>query len=625
MSDRGYSSPGVGYEEVEEITQNNNVDTLGVGVVGGAVKGPTELTLVHSAREFINTFGNPVESDFGAIAACKLADVTKRLYYKRVVSPSAASAVAGTEINIYQFKTKDLNSEINGAIVRQKFTATGVTTTIIKDGKEVATIGECTYVDPLLDTDFVKIFNRKNKLNLEVVRTEQPLPSNPATKALLEKTVVVDVATLTEENFKVALEINGKAQTVDVGTFNIEQLETIVSTINAGLTGATVSMEVTSEQGTVYSIDISVETAEAGANKTIKVLAAQETDLFAKLNFAGTAKGTDASNVPADVNLQFAGGNDGIEGITAPLVAEGLNEFNDPEGVDISTLLAPGWFDGVVTAKGAAIAADRGDVEFLPDCPKGLSYEEVIDFVNATGEYVDSYKFDSGFIGAYWPWVEEFNVYLGKKIFLPPSVWVAWAFLQNDKKNKCWNAVAGEKRGTLRGATATEARCPKPVRDALYENLINPIVDFSPSGIVIYGNKTCRRTLITENEAPTSFMNVRRMASYVRKLVIKETRGYIFDQNTPTTWRRWTLAISKKLQEIKDGEGIEKFIVKMDATTVSEEDKQNGRCPGKIFCKPVRAAEWFPITFTLTDNEVYFNSADIDTSYTDAEVTAILG
>src|ERR1017187_1953895 len=89
-----FVSPGVFPIEKDFSLYVPNLSTTIGGMVGTSQKGPLNVaTLVTSALQFIQTFGEPDPSMFGPYAALQFLQEGSQLYYVRVAGPAASQAM----------------------------------------------------------------------------------------------------------------------------------------------------------------------------------------------------------------------------------------------------------------------------------------------------------------------------------------------------------------------------------------------------------------------------------------------------------------------------------------------------------------------------------------------------
>lgn len=330
---------------------------------------------------------------------------------------------------------------------------------------------------------------------------------------------------------------------------------------------------------------------------------------------------------PAEIVLTIADGNSGIEDLTSADIvgAEGTNEglkaFGNAETIDVSTIITPGWSDDTIKSEMDKLTRQRGDVMCIIDPPRGLTPQGVIDWSNATGDNALGTKLDNQWITTYYPWVQIYDHNIRSYTYVPPSVVVAAQWAYSDRTANCWFVPAGidnesggggRGRGYIEAATGVEYQLTREQRDMLYgthegvTNVINPINFFLTQGIVLWGNKTTLRHRADEAESLFSSLHIRRLCNYIRKFTINISRTELFNPNDKYTWDSWKLKIERRLREIRDKRGIVKYRVIMDESTVTADDIRLRRMPGQIWVMPTGAAEFIPITFTVTSENVYF-------------------
>lgn len=492
---KGYLSPGVGYTEEEILPSLRGPNSLSVGIVGTAKKGPMGLTEIREVAQLYEVFGYPQEGQHGLYAAEDVLANSNRVIYKRVATKNLEKGTAGDpSTDVLVFRTKTGDSTMNG---------------------------------------------------FEVV-------------------VMVDV----DDNLTITLN-NDRGKMLE------------------SLTG--------------FSLDPSKDNyVEVAYNNYSKYLVVEQTDV----EIVGYEGGT----------FEITGGNDGIEGLTTKDITgegnSGLKSFYDTDNVDIATLIVPGWSseDDVITELDK-ITRHRGDILVPIDPPKGLNPTQVKDWVNAENAYSEGTKLNNEFFAVYYPWITRRDPKSQKRVTLPPSGVVASQFAKVDSSSSPWLAVAGLERGLLNRVTGLEYELSKGERDLLYsgEGVINPITEFKGTGYVLFGNRTSLRNPPYGPDSARSYVNVRRLSNYIKKLVIDISLTELFNPNDRFTWTSWKLKIDPKLREIQEGRGIEEYRIEMDESTVSLEDINTGRMPGTISIRPTRATEFIPITFVITSDDVLFS------------------
>lgn len=292
-------------------------------------------------------------------------------------------------------------------------------------------------------------------------------------------------------------------------------------------------------------------------------------------------------------------GHDGApESGGAGLFVKALSSTSDlanSEKFNYHILLTPD--NGSQTTQNAAIslAEARKDFFYVSDPPFGLTYTEVTDWHNGAGGHGRDAALNSSFTAVYWPWLKDMNPRDNEYLWCPPSVFLGEKLLQVDRNYAPWYAPAGDLRGRL-VANDTEFSPNLNQRDFIYgrPNAVNPIVNFSTKGIVIYGQKTTLRS-----RSALDRVNVRRMAIYASKLIKESMEGLIFEPHLPDSWARATDFINRILEPIRRDNGLEDYQVIIDGTTNDQDAIANGVMKGIVRLVPVNAIEVIDLTISF--------------------------
>lgn len=270
------------------------------------------------------------------------------------------------------------------------------------------------------------------------------------------------------------------------------------------------------------------------------------------------------------------------------------SDLANSEKFNYHILLTPD--NGSQTTQKAAIslAESRKDFFYVADPPFGLSYTDVVEWHNGGGFGRDA-ALNSSFTAVYWPWLKDMNPRDNEYLWCPPSVFIGEKYLQIDRNYAPWYAPAGDLRGRL-VANDTEFSPSLNQRDFIYgrPNCVNPIVNFSTKGIVIYGQKTTLRA-----RSALDRVNVRRMAIYASKLIKESMEGLIFEPHLPDSWARATDFVNRILEPIRRDNGLEDYQVIIDGTTNDQDAIANGVMKGIIRLVPVNAIETIDLTISF--------------------------
>jgi hypothetical protein len=236
----------------------------------------------------------------------------------------------------------------------------------------------------------------------------------------------------------------------------------------------------------------------------------------------------------------------------------------------------------------------RNDAFFIGDAGNaGTSLELTIQ--NAQGV-------DSNMAAVYYPWIKTIDVNTNKLITVPPSVLLPGVFAANDRVAAEWFAPAGLNRGGLIGAVSVLNRLTQSEKDDLYENKVNPIVQFPGQGIVVFGQKT-----LQDKPSALDRINVRRLLLTVRKYIASTSRYLVFEQNTAETRNRFLNIVNPYLESIQQRQGLYAFRVVMDDSNNTPDVIDRNIMKGAIYLQPTKTAEFIQIDFNILPTGAAFN------------------
>jgi hypothetical protein len=264
---------------------------------------------------------------------------------------------------------------------------------------------------------------------------------------------------------------------------------------------------------------------------------------------------------------------------------------------DINMVVTP----GVIRRLHSSVATSVLDmVEQRNDCFYILdttAYNDSISLATAQASAIDS-----NMVATYYPWVKTIDVNTNKLITVPPSVLLPGVFAANDRVAAEWFAPAGLNRGGLIGAVSLLNRLTQSEKDELYENKVNPIVQFPGQGIVVFGQKT-----LQDKPSALDRINVRRLLLTVRKYIASSSRYLVFEQNTSETRNRFLNIVNPYLDSIQQRQGLYAFRVVMDDTNNTPDVIDRNILAGAIFLQPTKTAEFIQIDFNILPTGASFN------------------
>jgi len=307
------------------------------------------------------------------------------------------------------------------------------------------------------------------------------------------------------------------------------------------------------------------------------------------------AKGYDGENPDS---------NDYIGTIDEDGTHTGIQVFRKVEAFDINMLCVPGISLAAVVQEMISILDSRNDCLGIIDPPFGLTPQEVVDWHNGTGTYTGFHSaFTTNRAALYYPWVKQYDPYTKRELWLPPSAVIPAVIAYNDTVGESWFAPAGIQRGKVQNALAVEHASTLGEVEYFYGplngNAINPIMQFSKDGIVVYGQRTLQRF-------PTSLdrINVRRLLFFIEKSIATISRSLVFEQNDEILWAQFRNLIDPFLQNLVGRRALEDYRVVCDSTTNTPYHRNNNEVVCKIYLIPVKSAEKVILNVTVLSSGI---------------------
>ena len=202
---------------------------------------------------------------------------------------------------------------------------------------------------------------------------------------------------------------------------------------------------------------------------------------------------------------------------------------------------------------------------------------------------------DTTFAAFYFPWIKVFNPLTKQDSLIPPSGHVAGIYAKTDIERGVFKAPANE---VVVGARSLEFQITKRNQDILNPRGVNCIRVFPARGIRVWGARTASTNTLWK------YISVRRYFLYVGESIDEGTQWVVFEPNDEKLWARVKQTITQFLvTEWRNGalmgtKPAEAFFVKVDRTTMTQADIDNGRLICIIGLAVVKPAEF--VIFRLT-------------------------
>ena len=361
----------------------------------------------------------------------------------------------------------------------------------------------------------------------------------------------------------------------------------------------------------VYSRDGSLA---AGLDRLITVSDLNDSSTRSRLKFTVTMQGgfdglnifdrekLSMSNTAVIREMEDSTNQFGSEGPTVAMYRKAIDVISEKSDVDIQVLAIPGIRNSGVSDYALDAVENRFDALYVMDIPQfdELSNEitgSAIPSVISTANEFFSRQLDSSFGAAYYPDVVLPDPVTNVEVVSPPSVAILGALSYNDKVAYPWFAPAGFTRGALDTVVEVQTKLNRDNLDTLYSSNINPNVSLaSAASPVVYGQKT-----LLNRASSLDRVNVRRLLIEISRRVKNVADQIIFEPNREATLSKFSSLVDPILKQIQSQSGVDRYLVKIDATTTTQADVENNTIRGKIFLQPTKSIEFVSLDFVVSN------------------------
>jgi len=296
----------------------------------------------------------------------------------------------------------------------------------------------------------------------------------------------------------------------------------------------------------------------------------------------------------------------GISGPTVSAYRKAVDIIGNKSDLEIKLLTIPGIRHTSVTDYAISAVESRFDSLYIMDVD---NYDTTNTYVTGSNQKasvqytVSAFRnrgTNSSFAAAYFPDVNLLDPTTNTLVSVPASVPVLGAFSLNDSIGFPWFAAAGFARGSLSSTLSTTLPLSKPDLDTLYDARINPIVDFSNTSFVVWGQKTLQ---LAANALDR--VNVRRLLIEIRRAVRLVGNTLLFEPNRVETLDRFKSLVNPILQSIQERSGLDRYKVVIDTSTTTQADIENNTIRGQIYVQPTRSVEFVSLSFEVRNAGTY--------------------
>lgn len=577
-------SPGVKIQEIDLSNIIPSVATSIAAIVGTAPKGPVIgdddcPTLITSQAQFVEIFGEPDGKSFGMYAAMQFLEAGNKIFYVRVVpkgnyDPSRYSAakIGMADDTSSQYWTTDATHctiAVGPAIGTERTNDKVGTDNDSKNpyvfkvyAKTPGEKGDEIKISIINHYDFRKHIEHIKDYDEEIYWTDNPD---------------------SDDEFILLVWDQANKQYVESWT---------VSRLGNPLRSTTESVKKDARGRSMFIEDV--------INTNSEWIRVQDNPHIDGTAFPGstlnpasrTDKYGDSTRV---MRLLLGGGSDGTSTttVTTAEILEGWDEFANPEEIDINIMIQAGGghytrAETTVQNKMLTLAKSRADCIAILDAPLRMDTPMKI-----ISHKRNEWNPNSSYGAYYWPWVKDYDRYVDRELWLPPSVFAGYVYALTDYTREVWFAPAGLNRGII-DILDIKYKAKQGERDLLYLNNINPIAFFPGEGTAIWGQKTLQR-----KSSALDRVNVRRLFLVLEKAIAKAAKYILFEPSDRFTRKMLIQMIEPFLRDVQARRGITYYSVVCDESNNPPVVIDRNELIVDIFIQPTKAVEFITLRFNI--------------------------
>jgi hypothetical protein len=577
------------------------VATTPAAFVGRFDKGPVNTrTLISSVKELQETFGTPSVNRYGVDwwTCFNFLQYGNNLTIVRVGGSGATSGnvgISGGDGNIFDVRSKDVGSQVNGALEIQIISA-GLT--------YQQTITDVFSSQPQTSSHAARFGAVGDELSLAVIDRKGVYGPSGSVLELYEGmsqiiNAVDDVGNALYYKYVLA-ESDFITIAPSVGEFN--------SLFGGQATGIGLSADYMANDY-VNGLDVTVTSADLDANGEL---------IASKVNFAKRPldangnSGNSGANAP--LTYLIVGGSFGAEVTSANVETAWTTYFADPDEVDVSLLIA-GDASNELNQKVIDLANLRKDCMALISTPVGVSGSfgaaapalinkatlPEIDYTSVLNYRKNTLNRDTSYAAMDGNWKYISDSYNGVSRWVPLNGDVAGLIARTETDFAAWFSPAGYARGNISNVIKLAFNPSKAQRDGLYSAGINNVFAFPGSGTVLWGDKTLQTK-------PSAFdrIQVRRLFNILEKSFATSANFVLFEQNDAFTRQNFIGQLEPVLREVQNGRGLENYRIVCDESNNPGNVVDRGEFVCDIYLQPTKSVQFIKLNFIANNSGSFF-------------------
>jgi phage tail sheath protein FI len=229
------------------------------------------------------------------------------------------------------------------------------------------------------------------------------------------------------------------------------------------------------------------------------------------------------------------------------------------------------------------------------DANDGLSIQGIRDYRDAI---------DTKYAALYYPWIEVRDPSVRRNVVVAPSLHMIGLYARVDVNRGVHKAPANE---VISAISRIAQDVNQREQDMLNPTGINALRFFPGRGNRVWGARTL------SSDSAWKYINVRRIFIYVEASIDLGTQWVVFEPNDEPLWARVRATITNFLAStwragmLQGSTPDEAFFVRVDHSTMTQDDIDNGRLICQIGIAPVKPAEF--VIFRIQQKTLDVNPA----------------
>jgi phage tail sheath protein FI len=264
----------------------------------------------------------------------------------------------------------------------------------------------------------------------------------------------------------------------------------------------------------------------------------------------------------------------------------GLAALNEPAFEDVALVYAPNAYEEQGLVDALITHCENNKYRFLIlDTPSRQAQVSGLDPRSGSPQGGRATQYAA----FYYPWIKVFEPVSGARKLVPPGGHVAGIYARTDVERGVFKAPANE---VVRGALELEFEVTNGAQEILNPRGVNAIRAFTGRGRRVWGARTLSDNTLWK------YVNVRRLFIFIEASIFRGTQWVVFEPNNERLWARVDQTITEflrtqwRLGALFGATEEEAFFVKVDRSTMTDDDINNGRLIVVIGIAPVRPAEF---------------------------------